>query len=352
MKRIEFKECFIEEQKRIALLFDYDIEIIEMVKQIEGRKWSVSSNFWHIPYREKADQYLNAMFTGKLEFYEHNKKPEFPPEYLKTLKLKNFSEATIKTYLNNFRLFMKHFPKSNPTEITHEQIREYIIFLVEKKKYSPSAQNNAINSIRFYYTQVLSQELEDFYAPRPHKPKSIPKILNEQEVAAVLQHVTDLRDRCMIFLIYSAGLTPSEIIYLKPQDLDSRKMKIFISSASGDKDRYVVLADKLLTILRNYFKIYKPEVWLFESFPGKQYSRRKLQKSFQNAVKISGITKPATLTILKNSFAVHLLEKGVDIRYIQQMLGHKHSKTTLKYLKVSKRDIKAIKSPLDDLEIG
>ncbi len=351
MPEVKMKEACINGQKRIALLFDYDKDTIELIKQIEGRKWSASNKFWHIPYQENAIQKLNEQFKGRLKFIEQKKTSEFPPEYLETLKLKDYSEPTIKTYLNNFRLFLKHYPDIEPAEISPDQIREYIIYLVENKKYSVSSQNNAINAIRFYYTKVLGQELEDFYAPRPHKPKSTPKVLNEQEVAAILKNVTDLRDKCMVFLVYSAGLTPSEIIYLKPEDINSSSMKIYISSAKGDKDRNVVLADRLLVLLREYFKKYKPKEWLFESSPGRQYSRRNLQKSFQNAVKKSGISKPATLTILKNSFAVHLIEKGVDIRYIQQMLGHKHSKTTMKYLKVSKRDLKTIKSPLDSLDV-
>ena len=155
----------------------------------------------------------------------------------------------------------------------------------------------------------------------------------------------------MIFLIYSAGLTPSEITYIKLKDIDPKKMQIFISSAKGDKDRFVVLSKKLLVLLREYYKKYKPKEWLFEGNYGKQFSKRTIQKVFKNAVIKSGINKPATLTILKNSFAVHLIEKGVDIRYIQKMLGHKSSKTTMKYLKVSKRDLSVIKSPLDNLDL-
>lgn len=346
--RIELKKCSINGQERIALIFNYDAETIKLIRQIKGCNWSVSNRFWHIPYLENAKQKLNRKFTGKLEFVKYS---EIPPEYISVLKKENYNETTIKSYLNNFRLFLRFYPDIEPAEISPEQIRNYIIYLVEEKKYSASSQNNMINAIKFYYTKVLGQELEDYYIPRPHKPKTTPQVLNEQEVAAILQNVDNLCDKCMIFLVYSAGLSPSEILYLKPEHIDSKNMKIFISSAKEDKDRFVVLADKILVLLREYFKKYKPQTWLFESYPGKQYSKRKLQKSFQNAVKKSGIKKPATLTILKNSFAVHLIEKGVDIRFIQQLLGHKHSKTTMKYLKVSKRDLKAIKSPLDDLNV-
>ena len=355
--QIKTRTCTIRNENRIALLFDYDKDVITLVKQIEGRKWSASNKFWYIPYQANYLKELNEKFHGKLEFIENTseskieKKIKLPAEYIETLKLKNYSEPTIKTYRLHFQQFLRYFKNTKPEEITFDEVRQYILYSVEKKKYSVSSQNNAINSIKFYYTQVLHQEIDDYYIPRPRKPKTIPKILNEKEVSLILKSVSDLRNKCMIFLIYSAGLTPGEILYLKPDQIDSENMKIFISSAKGEKDRFVVLSDKVLNLLREYFKIYKPQEWLFESRPGKQYSTRTLQKAFKTAVQKSGLTKPATLSILKNSFVVHLIEKGVDVRYIQQMLGHKHSKTTMKYLRVSKRDLSAIQSPLDNLDV-
>jgi integrase/recombinase XerD len=289
--------------------------------------------------------------ASKLTKQNLTKTNNIPPEYLATLISLNYSEPTIKSYRLHFQRFLKFYPTTKPENISQEQLREYIVYLVNEKKYSSSSQNNAINAIRFYYIKVLHREIEDFYLPRPRKAKINPLILNEKEVSIILKSITDLREKAMIFLIYSAGLSPSEIIYLKPDQIDSKNMKIFISSSKGNKDRYVVLAEKLLFLLREYFMKYKPKDWLFESYQGKQYSKRNLQKAFQAAVKKSGINKTATLTILKNSFAVHLIEKGVDMRYIQQMLGHKHVKTTMKYLRVSKRDLKAITSPLDNLDI-
>ncbi len=272
-------------------------------------------------------------------------------KYIKILKSKNYNVSTIKTYQQHFKRFLNYFNGTDPKDIPFDEIRQYILHLVEKKKCSESVQNNTINAIKIYYNSILNKQIDDFYIPRPRRAKTIPKILNESEVSRILKCIDDLRDKCMIFLIYSAGLSPSEVIYIKIANIDSNNMRIFINSARGNKDRYVILSDKLLKLLREYFKKYKPQEWLFENYPGVQYSKRNLQKSFQIAVKKSGIIKPATLTILKNSFAVHLLEKGFDVRYIQQMLGHKHAKTTMKYLRVSKRDLCAIQSPLDSLDI-
>ena len=289
----------------------------------------------------------DAMMT-KVEF---EKRDMILSNYIKILKSKDYNVSTIRTYRQHFKRFLNYFSGIEPEDIPFAEIRQYILYLVETIKCSESVQNNTINAIKIYYNSILNKPIEDFYIPRPRRAKTIPKILNESEVSRILKSIDDLRDKCMIFFIYSAGLSPSEVIYLKITDIDSDKMRIFISSARGNKDRYVILSDKLLKLLREYFKKYKPREWLFENYPGVQYSKRNLQKAFQVAVKKSGIIKPATLTILKNSFAVHLLEKGFDVRYIQQMLGHKHAKTTMKYLRVSKRDLSAIQSPLDSLDI-
>jgi len=275
----------------------------------------------------------------------------FPLEYLEKMKQKQYSEPTIKSYKQHLNRFLRHYKGIEPEKISNVQIREFLLYLVKEKKYSVSSQNNAINAIKFYYYEVLKREIDDYYLPRPKREKRLPQVLNEVEVSKILKNIKDLRIKCMIFLIYSAGLTPSEVTYIKVKDIDSEKMQIFISSAKGNKDRFVILSKKLLDLLREYYKQYKPHEWLFEKSIGIQFSKRTMQKVFQNAVRKSRVNKPATLTILKNSFAVHLIEKGVDIRYVQQILGHKHSKTTLRFLKVSKRDLSVIQSPLDNLDV-
>lgn len=275
----------------------------------------------------------------------------FPLEYLEKMKQKQYSEPTIKSYKQHLNRFLRHYKGIEPEKISNVQIREFLLYLVNEKKYSISGQNQAINAIKIYYNEVLKREINDYYLPRPKREKKLPQVLNELEVSKILKNIKDLRIKCMIFLIYSAGLTPSEVTYIKVKDIDSEKMQIFISSAKGNKDRFVILSKKLLELLREYFKQYKPQEWLFERSINIQFSKRTMQKNFQNAVRKSRVNKPATLTILKNSFAVHLLEKGVDVRYIQKMLGHKNSKTTMKYLKVSKQDLNTITSPLDNLDI-
>jgi len=350
MYEIETRVVEINSMKRIALISNCSNKLISKLKQIEGSIWSDEKKFWHIPYCENTLTILNNRFNGKLKFVPE-KDTTIPIIYQETMRKENYSSPTIKTYSQHFKRFLNYFPDKTLEEINEDDIRDYIIHLVKDKHYSQTSQNGAINAIKLYYSHVLHRELEDYYIPRPRKARTIPKILNEKEVIRIFQQLSEIRNKCMIALIYSAGLTPSEIIYLKRHHIHFNSMKIYISSPHEGEGRFVVLADKVRSFLKEYFKKYNPEIWLFETLPGIQYSRRKLQRAFKEAVIRSGVTKPATLTILKNSFAVHLIEKGVDIRFIQEMMGHKNSKTTMKYLKVSKRDLKTIKSPLDNLDI-
>lgn len=351
MKRIEMKEVSINEQKRIALLFDYDLDTINLIKQIEGRKWSASNKFWHILYQEKAIQTLNVQFKGKVEFFEQKKTSDFPPEYLETLKLMNYSEATIKTYRQHFQRFLKHFPDTELKDIAKEEIRKYLLYLVEEKKYSTSAQNQAINSIKFYYEKVLGKPVEKYYVPRPRTEKRLPEILSEEEVTKILKQIWDLKQKCIIYLIYSAGLRLTEVVHLRIGDIHSDRKQIFIRSAKGNKDRYGILSDTVIELLREYYKKYKPRHWLFEGKPEKQYSRRNIQDFFKKAVNRSGIKKHATIHTLRHCFATHLLEHGTDLRYIQELLGHRSTRTTEIYTHVSNVAKNKIVSPLDNLDL-
>ncbi|OPX26871.1 MAG: hypothetical protein B1H05_01550 [Candidatus Cloacimonas sp. 4484_140] len=355
--KIETRECNIDGRKRLTLIFPYDINTIDLIKQIEGRRWSASQKFWHIPYKKNILDILNKRFIGKLEFEDREskqkktEKPKLPPEYIETLKLKNYSVPTIKTYRLHFQRFLNYYSETKLENITHEQIRQYLFYLVEEKKYSTSAQNQAINSIKFYYEKVLGKPVEKYYVPRPRKEKKLPEVLSEEEVTRILKQIKNLKHKCIIYLIYSAGLRLTEVVHLKISDIQSDRKQIFIRSAKGNKDRYVILSDKILKLLKKYYKEYKPTIWLFENQPGNQYSRRSIQKIFKKAVTNAGVKKHATIHTLRHSFATHLLEHGTDLRYIQELLGHKSSRTTEIYTHITHTAKNKIVSPLDILDI-
>jgi site-specific recombinase XerD len=199
---------------------------------------------------------------------------------------------------------------------------------------------------------VLGREKLFWEIPRPKKPQILPKLLNESELAKLFNALTNRKHKAMLFTAYSAGLRVSEIVNLKIADIDSKRMQIFIERAKGKKDRYVNLSPVLLDILRNYIKKYtpRPRIYLFESEQTfTAYPSRTIQQIFSKAKNKAGIRKEVGIHSLRHSFATHLLDKGTDIRYIKDLLGHFDIKTTERYLHVSKQNLVNIISPLDDL---
>ena len=185
---------------------------------------------------------------------------------------------------------------------------------------------------------------------RPRREKLLPNVLSKIEVKKILTAPVNLKHRVMLSLIYSCGLRRSELLGLKPSDIDSKRNLIFIHQAKGKKDRIAPLSPKILSMLREYYMGYKPQTWLFEGYQkGRRYSEKSLQSVLKVAVYKAGIEKPVTLHWLRHSYATHLLESGTDLRYIQELLGHSSSKTTEIYTHVSTNSLQQIRSPFDDL---
>jgi site-specific recombinase XerD len=274
-----------------------------------------------------------------------------PDEFIKTLTLKNYSPNTIRTYKSMLQEFLEYYKKLDPAKITEEQIRDYLLFLLDERKISISYQNQSINAIKFYYEQILGRPVRTYYIQRPKKEKILPNVLSEQEVLQILNNTDNLKHKTILSLIYSAGLRRGELINLKIKDIDSQRMYVIIRQGKGRKDRYSILSEKVLELLRRYVKQYKPVIWLFEGQFGGQYGASSIQHILKDAVAASKIRKRVTVHTLRHCFATHLLERGTDIRYIQELLGHQSSKTTEIYTHITQRGLGKIKSPLDSFDI-
>jgi integrase/recombinase XerD len=266
------------------------------------------------------------------------------------LELKNYSPKTRSAYLASVRSFALHFHRS-PDDLGDHEIREYLHYLLTDRKVSQSAMSQAYSGLKFFYETTLKRDWDGFRIPRVKMRKKLPVVLSQQEVQALFSVIRNLKHRAILMTIYSAGLRVSEAVHLKVSDIDSQRMMIHVQQGKGDKDRYTLLANRTLDLLRGYWREYRPQDWLFYSHSFERpLSSRTVQKVFERALHQAEIKKPATVHTLRHSFATHLLEAGTDLYHIQHLLGHKTPSTTTIYLHLSRRDLVKVISPIDLLE--
>lgn len=268
--------------------------------------------------------------------------------------MKGYSSSTIRTYTNEFTQFLGTIKDNPASGFSVSRLKDYFEYCYQKLHLSENTLHSRINALKFYYEQVLHKEKFFWDIPRPKKQHQLPKIFSQEEIASIINSVSNKKHKVMLMLGYSAGLRISEIVNIKTYQIDSKRMTIFISQAKGKKDRMVTLSPVLLIMLREYAKQYKPDKkgYLFEgTTAGSPYSTRSLQEVLQTAKKKAGIVKPGSIHTLRHSFATHLIEKGTDVTMIQKLLGHNDLKTTMIYLHTSNQDLLKVVSPLDDLNL-
>ncbi|MFZ7104664.1 MAG: site-specific tyrosine recombinase/integron integrase [Peptococcaceae bacterium] len=334
-----------------------------MIRTIKGRSWSPEKKLWILPYTEEIVRQLFMLFSNEKviaepvirNLYDSNVVKGLPESFLKEiidtmdneLKLNGYSPKTRKAYLGHVKRFID-FNNKITKDLVGEDIRKYLLFLLETKESTHSYVNQAVSAIKFFFQEVIKKYDIIINNPRPKREHKLPVVLSQQEVFKILNSVENYKHRAILFLTYSAGLRVGEVVRLKVEDISSERKLIHIRQDKGKKDRYTVLSDIALNILREYFKKYSPEKWLFPGeAEGKHLCERTVQRIFENALFKSGVSKKVSVHSLRHSFATHLLEGGTDLRYIQELLGHKSSKTTEIYTHVSEKDFGRIQSPLD-----
>lgn len=358
-----------EGENHISIRSNHFKEFNKLFRKLPAR-WSRSNGCWHLPYNKDNLKLIKEVFQDevtynadllkkKLAVLKANKerkeiKIKFSDclkEMEEKLKIRRYSESTIKTYISMFTEFLIFYPDIHPKEISEEQIKDYLLYLVNDKKVSSSYQNQSINAIKFYLEQICGGERKEYFIDRPIKEFKLPNVLSEEDIGRIFKEVTNLKHKALLYTIYSSGLRISEALNLKVTDIDSKRKIIFIRGAKGKKDRVSVLSEKLIEVLREYYKKYKPKEYLFEGEKGGQYSARSANLVLKKASLKAGIRKTISIHTLRHSFATHLLERGTDLRYIQNLLGHSSSKTTEIYTHVTKPGFDKIKSPLDNLDL-
>ena len=340
---------------RLAVEIPFNRGLFSLMKSIPEGKWDASQKTWYIPDRkEYFDSILLECINLSLPVYTcagENPGAAAPhydilTDLAREMTIRKYSHNTIKSYVRYNRDLLA-FTAKNPDDITHEDISAFIYNEITDNNISTSTVQIIINAVKFLYGEILKKDFVcDIQAPR--KDKHLPSVLSRNEVFAILDSTGNLKHKTILMLIYSAGLRLNEAVTIQVTDIDLERGFVNIRAAKGRKDRATILSEKFADILDSYFKAYKPARWLFEGQQdGSHISARSVQHIFQTALAKTGIKKKATVHTLRHSFATHLLEQGVDIRYIQELLGHQSPNTTMIYTHVSRGKIRNIKSPLD-----
>lgn len=268
---------------------------------------------------------------------------------LEDMRVRNLARKTQIAYITQVARFAKYFGKS-PELLGPQEVRAYQVYLVEEKHVSWSLFNQTACALRFLYCVTLGKDWAIEHIAFPRQERKLPVALSLGEVTRFLDAVTNLKHRAILMTAYAAGLRSSEVVKLRVGDIDSQRMVIHIRQAKGHKDRYVMLSPKLLELLRAYWKVVRPKVWLFPgSRPSHPIDITGVQRAAHRAGLEAGLSKRVTVRALRHSFATHLLEAGTDVRTIQVLLGHRSLQTTARYTHVSAKTICATQSPLDSL---
>lgn len=373
---VTLKHLLIKDEKQIGLKFypdkmvqtvikglpeikwskDFGMAYIKNTKQnldlifddFKGIAWINSSNFFNKKTNAKGNESVSLNSVRNRKTKENFR--VCPEIFLQKLELKQYALNTSNTYINLFEGFINHFKKWELTHINEEQIRLFLQGLVHQGK-SDSYINQMINSIKFYYEVVLEMPNRFYSIERPIKKERLPKVISKEEVLAIIQNTNNIKHKCIVSLIYSAGLRRGELLNLKLIDIDSKRMVINVIQGKGNKDRITILSPSVLQELRIYFKVWNPSTFLFEGIKGGKYSPQSVNQLIKTAAKKAKIKKHVTPHMLRHSFATHLLEAGTDLRYIQVLLGHSSTKTTEVYTQVAVNNIKAIESPIELLNL-
>jgi integrase/recombinase XerD len=373
-------------EDRIGLFVTGNRVINDTIKRLPAAKWSENLKCWHIPCAEpNYDAMCNALkahviidatilkvflekrkIANTVQQKVGNKKPanvqqvysisqhnmHLLQRMVEHLQLKAYSASTLRTYKSEVGIFLQTLKNKKADTLTIEDVRRYLHYCIEKLLLSENTLHSRLNALKFFYEQLLGHEKFFVEIPRPKKHLQLPKVLGEEELRRLFNAPTNLKHKAILFVAYSAGLRVSEVINLRLQDIDRERQQLFIYCSKGKKDRYVMLSPMVLDVLEQYYKmsVPKPTNYLFEGYEkGQPYTIRSAQKIFTDAKTKAGIIKSVTFHSLRHSFATHLLEKGTDVIFIKDLLGHFDIKTTERYLHVRRDVLINIPSPIDSL---
>lgn len=369
MKTIVLKNGYVGKKPAIRLEFPFDFELKELVKAYPGCRWDPKQKVWWIPNTEDQFNGILRFFKGKawLDYSQFHlsklitSNPELPPltevivgeikNFEDWMRNKRYSESTIKTYRESIGVFIRFLGNKPLGTIDNEDFEKFNKEYIIERHYSASFQNQVVNAVKLFFQNRQQRKLEVGQIYRPKRPKTLPNVLSKEEISRILKAPSNLKHRLILMLLYSCGLRRGELLSLKFEHIQKDRGILVVRQGKGKKDRIVPFPAILLKHLEDYRQAYRPVEYVFEGQKGGKYSEQSLAEVLKNAVIKAGINKPVTPHWLRHSYATHLLERGTDLRYIQELLGHSSSKTTEIYTHVSNNALQKIKSPIEDIDI-
>ena len=360
--------------QNIRIDFKFDSELNELAKSLPAR-WSYSNKCWYLENTEENVKRIFFVFKNKawVDITKLKARQELFPKTIKQKTIaaqKNFSklpketeekinefkkyltsirysDRTVENYVDMISSFLGFHAAKPVEQIINADVEKFNYEHILKNNYSVSYQRQVISALKLFYSRIGIKALRMDELERPKRSYRLPTVLSAEEVMSVLKCIPNLKHKAIIACIYSSGLRISELLNMQIKDIDVDRMQIMIRRAKGNKDRVVGLSKMFLIILKRYAEAYKPVDYLFNGEDGGKYSAESVRKILRRACIKAGITKKVTPHVLRHSFATHTLESGVDLRYVQELLGHSRPETTMIYTHVTQKKLTSIKSPLD-----
>ncbi|MGB6267613.1 MAG: tyrosine-type recombinase/integrase [Olleya sp.] len=366
---VTLSPSYYKKNHQVKIGFKYNEDLIAILRDVPKAIWSRTLKSWYIKNTPENLQLLFKVFKGhanvdaKAIFNKSMPMHQFPEKrirnltnlnrnllngYYKYLKGKRYSQSTVDTYTQQIADFIEYYNQKDVNILNNRDVELFIETVYIKRNYSISTQRQFISALKLFIVYCPNTLISELKLMRPKSSKKLPNILSQNEVIKLLSVTENIKHKTILALIYSSGLRISELINLKIEDLKIDRRQIHIKNAKGRKDRLVVLAQSTLPLLYNYLSTYKPKIFLIEGINANQYTASSIRKFMVTSCKKAGLLDKVTPHTLRHSYATHLMESGVGLRHIQELLGHSSPKTTMIYTHVARKDILSIKSPLDE----
>jgi len=366
LPQITIEKIIHKKRVRIFVRFRYNLSLINHLKKLDGHRWSASRKSWHFPDTPGMVERIKTHFNGLAQIEDKitgmpainlkglpknrnisESTRKHLQGFIKFLQGKRYSESTVHTYSTFIADFMDYLKDKDINSINNRDVALFCEDILVPFDYSVNSQRQFISAVKQLKAYMPQLEIDNFSLERPRKAVMLPTVLSKEEVLRLLINTRNLKHRAALTLMYSSGLRISELLNLELLNINTERRQIFVRNGKGRKDRVVIFAESFLPMMKNYLATYQPQKYFIEGKPHEKYSAESVRSIVKRSARLAGIKKRVTPHTLRHSFATHLLENGVDIRYIQELLGHSSPKTTMIYTHVSRKDILSIQSPLD-----